>query len=1321
MKTFYFCTCVFLLAYIGYSQPQWVEYSNDQPSKPEVTVLTSTNESFRYRVEIPGIYKDSVIVNGENYQRISIPGGQKWGEPGYPEVPSIGKLIAIPECRGINISVELTDSVVLNGYKICPAPFIIEDTSGGSPYLKEEFLINDSVYGLNQTFPSIVFESKDGGYLRAQKVLQLSVYPMKYNPSLQQLVIYTRFDVTIHFQDPESGINLNHGYFTRLTKSTLLNYSSDQVPDLPVPPNPLPSPQPGTVTWKTLADTAEAHTIVADYLIITDDQFFNPQHSYSLELLANHRAHFNGFDVVVVSVQNILDLNFEYNPLSDPDWFSEQKIRTFIKRVYEGQHAAHTYDGKVAFICLVGDAGLEDDDSRMPTSFDPDPTHAFGLPGVYYAANDYYFSCVTKDNSNHWDVLGDIFIGRLCADNESDLAHIVSKIRHNEKEYSFGTWKTVNTLAYGGEFTGWDPVVSHTYFCTYLKNWLDSIYNPVYTTTLIDKWVSLENWNQDYIDHINTTGSNIVFHFGHGLSDVWCFQGYNCYQTGAITMDYKMANLANYGKYPFVISHSCLTGHFTNNECMAEKLTSYSYNAGYVGYFGSYNTTSMDCTLPGEFPNTLPERIMSAIYSDLSSIIGEAVLEARMGVSVQTSSSYNPTHFQYNLFADPAYNLMAPGYEITHNTTLPPPPPRPQTTTISTKVFVRPGVTLSLSSNAIVELANQGQLIVENGATLEIGNNVTIKGQNANNKIIIEGVMCGPGGNIGNPVPINNLHLIPLNGSTWRGVEFNNPDLLVTLNGCSLSGCYLTGKLNRLEAVASTSFTNSMISLNQSSLLVDGCSFMNSNILSTNYNDVGILAQVLNSTFLNSAANTIIRFEHSPGYAIQNCTITYDHGTGIDLYYCGNSNDQHIIKNNIIQKSGISQDMSWGIRVYHTFADIEKNLVTNNRYGVSTMNQSQVRLIGNANASSDLETQRIINNYQNQVRAYDNSFPFYFHYNVIQNTPSGSTYLVYYSSLPAFIGSLPDFFPVFNVKCNCFDNSNPSSQLYPSGNYYWSVWCPPSAECQLMAAGKEQFEAAVASMDSADYSTAETQFKSLIADYPGTIYAWESAKKLIPLIKLSNQDFDNLKLYFDTASGLHADSLSDHLAYRLGNMCNVEEKSFSEAIAWFESDISTPASIDDSVYSLIDLSDTYMLMQADSGLKSSIAGSAGTLAQYRPRNIQEYVTRTNEWIRILFQDQPFDENGTNSQFNPGYLLNQNNPNPFTTSTQLTYYLPESGDISIVITNIFGQQVQKIDLHDQVAGNHTITIDFSDYSGGIYIITLVAGNKEGSMIKVIKTN
>ncbi len=289
------------------------------------------------------------------------------------------------------------------------------DSVNGFPTQVETFMKNDSIYQINGWMPEQRLELLERSFLRNQRMVKLGAYPIKYNPYTHQLIVYTRFDIIIHFYNSQTEINVDNGFFTNLTSKVLLNYNSDQVPSLP----PTPAPVSGSVQWVTINDPSEAQNIVADYLIITDPQFFTP-HSTSLQQLASHRAVFNGFDVAIVDVQNILAKDFEYESYS---LRHEQKIRDFIKKVYDGGHAVHTYDHKVAFVLLVGDAVSNDPSyGGVPASTDPHPTGA-PVPGsvnnsFFYCENDYYYSCITQGITGIWDYIGDLFIGRISADNE---------------------------------------------------------------------------------------------------------------------------------------------------------------------------------------------------------------------------------------------------------------------------------------------------------------------------------------------------------------------------------------------------------------------------------------------------------------------------------------------------------------------------------------------------------------------------------------------------------------------------------------------------------------------------------------------------------------------------------------------------------------------------------------------------------------------------------------------------------------------------------------------------------------------------------------
>jgi hypothetical protein len=75
-----------------------------------------------------------------------------------------------------------------------------------------------------------------------------------------------------------------------------------------------------------------------------------------------------------------------------------------------------------------------------------------------------------------------------------------------------------------------------------------------------------------------------------------------------------------------------------------------------------------------------------------------------------------------------------------------------------------------------------------------------------------------------------------------------------------------------------------------------------------------------------------------------------------------------------------------------------------------------------------------------------------------------------------------------------------------------------------------------------------------------------------------------------------------------------------------------------------------------------------------------------------------------------FALKQNYPNPFNPSTTISYTLPETGNVTLTIYNITGQEVAKVINGSQVAGSHEVTWNASNLSSGIYFYKL---NFEGA--------
>ncbi|MFA6571728.1 MAG: immunoglobulin domain-containing protein, partial [Bacteroidota bacterium] len=75
----------------------------------------------------------------------------------------------------------------------------------------------------------------------------------------------------------------------------------------------------------------------------------------------------------------------------------------------------------------------------------------------------------------------------------------------------------------------------------------------------------------------------------------------------------------------------------------------------------------------------------------------------------------------------------------------------------------------------------------------------------------------------------------------------------------------------------------------------------------------------------------------------------------------------------------------------------------------------------------------------------------------------------------------------------------------------------------------------------------------------------------------------------------------------------------------------------------------------------------------------------------------------------GFELNQNTPNPFGGSTEITFVTPTATSVRIVVTDIFGKEIVELVNRTVEAGSHSVKLNAQDFklSTGVYYYTMTA--------------
>ncbi|MFA6438800.1 MAG: LamG-like jellyroll fold domain-containing protein [Bacteriovoracaceae bacterium] len=74
-----------------------------------------------------------------------------------------------------------------------------------------------------------------------------------------------------------------------------------------------------------------------------------------------------------------------------------------------------------------------------------------------------------------------------------------------------------------------------------------------------------------------------------------------------------------------------------------------------------------------------------------------------------------------------------------------------------------------------------------------------------------------------------------------------------------------------------------------------------------------------------------------------------------------------------------------------------------------------------------------------------------------------------------------------------------------------------------------------------------------------------------------------------------------------------------------------------------------------------------------------------------------------------FALSQNYPNPFNPTTNISFSIPQSGNVSLKLFDILGREVMTVMNQFQAAGSYTATLDASKLATGMYIYKLESGS------------
>jgi hypothetical protein len=358
----------------------------------------------------------------------------------------------------------------------------------------------------------------------------------------------------------------------------------------------------------------------ADYIIITHENFYT-----STLRLAAHRSTTSGLRVATVKIEDIYD-EFNYGVLNP------RAMRDFLSYAYHNWVTpAPTY------VVLVSGATYDYRDLRHLGRANYVPTYLTVTPLLGESPSDNWFVTVNGE-----DVLPDMFIGRLTAQNSAEADDMVTKIIQYEQNPPDSSWNTDVLLVADDDEASFED----------LSEVLAARLPYYYTAHKIYLASYSGNPTSGIFAHIND-GSLLVNYAGHGNRERWA----NIF----IVDDIPVLN--NAAKLPVVTAADCLNGFFIGSSIsMAERFIQRP-DRGAVAVWAdtSLNYPSGHQWLMGSF--------YDAIFQKDTYALGAATTAAKVA-TYGHSISWRELVETFVLFGDPATQLGLPtNYPYVESTT----------------------------------------------------------------------------------------------------------------------------------------------------------------------------------------------------------------------------------------------------------------------------------------------------------------------------------------------------------------------------------------------------------------------------------------------------------------------------------------------------------------------------------------------------------------------------------------------------------------------------------------------------------------------------
>jgi len=215
-----------VMATVAVADSRTLVLDPEKPDRaPAVRVLSERGASLILEVTVPALTVEEMEVERLRWQALSIDGGSYRGEAGQAGLPTLARLVQVPDGASVAARVLSADTERLAGYRLLPV----------QPDGAEAFVIDRDYYARQSPDRPPLVETGPPALMGGLRVASLVVNPVAYDPARGEIEVARRVEVELDFSGADARYPATPrpvtASFDRIYRDAVVNYrGADAVP-----------------------------------------------------------------------------------------------------------------------------------------------------------------------------------------------------------------------------------------------------------------------------------------------------------------------------------------------------------------------------------------------------------------------------------------------------------------------------------------------------------------------------------------------------------------------------------------------------------------------------------------------------------------------------------------------------------------------------------------------------------------------------------------------------------------------------------------------------------------------------------------------------------------------------------------------------------------------------------------------------------------------------------------------------------------------------------------------------------------------------------